>query len=390
MAVATETPAAPPVAPEEAGEPARALPGWTRTLAVTTLRSLVPVVLALLAGAVLLLILGRSPVRFYSDVFRYGIQMNNWQNSAVLMAPLLLMAAALVVVFRANIWNLGYDAQYLLGAVFVVGYGPWMFAHWPTPVADVVLFLIAGTAGAIWTIVPALLRAYFGTNEIITTLMMSFIGIDVANILVKGPFQDPTVTIPQTKTIPYADMLPNIPGTRIHVGFLVAIGVVLVLHYLLTRTSFGLRLKVFGENPKAARHVGIDVRRLIVTSFLWSGFLIGLSAAVDILGLWSYVRANWNPSYGNTVIPFVFLARLNLLAVIPFVAFYAVLSTGGDLATQAVSLPTDFLLVIVALILLFMAVIEFLGRRRALGQSYLTKGLKDALRQPLFRRRKST
>jgi len=387
VAIAAEDRAAAPAPP--APPPARPATGRGQMVVLTFVRSLVPVVLALLAGAVLLLVLGRSPVRFYSDVWRYGVELNNWQNSAVLMAPLLLVAAGLVVVFRANIWNLGYDAQYLLGAVFVVGYGPWMFAHFPLPVAYAVLFVMAGLAGAIWTIVPALLRAYFGTNEIITTLMMSFIGIDVANILVKGPFQDPTVTIPQTKTIPYNDMLPNIPGTHIHVGFLVALGIVLVLHYLLTRTSFGLRLQVFGENPKAARHVGINVRRLIISSFLWSGFLIGVSAAVDILGLWSYVRANWNPSYGNTVIPFVFLARLNLLAVIPFVAFYAVLSTGGDLATQAVSLPTDFLLVIVALILLFMTIIEFLGRRRELGQSYLTKGLREALRQPLVRRRRS-
>ncbi len=388
MAVVTEERTATPA--PAAPEPVAHTHGRGHTLVLTVVRSLVPVVLALLAGAVLLLILGRSPVLFYTDVWRYGIEIDNWQNSAVLMAPLLLMAAALVVVFRANIWNLGYDAQYLLGAVLVVGYGPWMFTHWPVPIAYIVLFLMAGAAGAIWTIVPALLRAYFGTNEIITTLMMSFIGIDLANILVKGPFQDPTVTIPQTKTIPLNGVLPNIPGTHIHIGFLIALGVVLVLHYLLTRTSFGLRLQVFGENPKAARHVGINVRRLIVTSFLWSGFLIGISAAVDILGLWTYVRSNWNPGYGNTVIPFVFLARLNLLAVIPFVAFYSVLSTGGDLATQAVNLPTDFLLVIVALILLFMTIIEFIGRRRELGQSYLTKGLWEAMRQPLVRRRKPT
>jgi simple sugar transport system permease protein len=108
---------------------------------------------------------------------------------------------------------------------------------------------------------------------------------------------------------------------------------------------------------------------------------------VDVLGLWAYVRANWNPGYGDTVIPFVFLARLNPLAVVPFVAFYAVLSTGGDLAAQQASLPTDFLLVLVALILLFMTVIEYLGRRRDLGQSYLTPGLKEALRRPLVRRR---
>ena len=141
-----------------------------------------------------------------------------------------------------------------------------------------------------------------------------------------------------------------------------------------------------GANPRAARHVGIDLRRLVVVSFLVSGFLIGLAAAGDILGLWGYIRTSWNPAYGDTIIPFVFLARLNALAVVPFIAFFSVISTGGDLAASNANLSTDFLPVLVALILLFMTVIEFMGRRRELGQSYLTPGLKQALRAPLHRR----
>jgi len=108
--------------------------------------------------------------------------------------------------------------------------------------------------------------------------------------------------------------------------------------------------------------MGIDVRRLIIRAFLVSGALVGLSAAVDVLGVLGYLRANSNPAYGATVIPFVFLARLNPLAVIPFICFFAVLSTGGDLAATDANVSTDFLLVLVALILLFMTIIEFLGR----------------------------
>ena len=115
--------------------------------------------------------------------------------------------------------------------------------------------------------------------------------------------------------------------------------------------------------------------------------LVGAAAAADILGVWGYMRANWNPGYGDTVIPFVFLARLNPLALIPYIAFFAVLSNGGDLAASNANLPTDFLLVLVALILLFMTVIEYLGRKRDLGGSYLTPGLRKALRSPLRRRR---
>jgi simple sugar transport system permease protein len=348
------------------------------------IRSLLPVLLGLIAGAVLLLILGRDPLTFYSNIWQGGIQQGSWEDSAMRGAPLLLIAVGLTVIFRANIWNLGYDGQFLVGAALITGLAPHLESA-PNVVSLVVLFFVAAAAGAAWTIIPAFLKARYETNEIITTLMMSFIGVGVANLLVKGPFQDPTVNIPQTRVIPIDHMLPPIPGTRIHVGVLVALAAALLAAFMLKRTSFGLRLHVLGANPRAAAHVGINVRRLIVTSFLVSGALVGAAAAADILGVWGYMRANWNPGYGDTVIPFVFLARLNALAVIPFIAFFAVLSNGGDLAASNANLPTDFLLVLVALILLFMTVIEFLGRRRDLGGSYLTPGLKRALRTPLFR-----
>ena len=348
------------------------------------IRSIVPVVLALVAGGILLLGLGRNPLTFYGNIWKGGIQLGAWQDSAIRMAPLLLIAAGLTVIFRANIWNLGYNGQYLLGAALVSGYGPSLVNDLPLWLALTVLFLLAGAAGALWTVIPAVLKALYGTNEIITTLMMSFIGIDLASILIKGPFHDSSTPLPQTAVI--SKLLPSIPGTRIHVGLLVALAAILVVHYVLTRTAWGLRLQIMGANARAARHFGVNLPRLIVVAFLVSGLLVGLAAAADILGLWGYVRADQNPAYGDTVIPFVFLARLNALAVVPFIAFFAVLSTGGDLAAQQANLPTDFLLVLVGLILLFMTVTEYLGRRRDLGGSYLTPGLAEALRSPLRRR----
>ena len=351
------------------------------------IRSVVPVALALGAGAILLLGLGRHPLAFYGDIWTNGVENGAWQDSATRMAPFLLIAAGLTVIFRANIWNLGYNGQFLLGAALVSGYGPGLVNDVPLWAAMVVLFLLAGAIGALWTLVPAVLKARYGTNEIITTLMMSFIGIDLASILIKGPFHDSTTPLPQTAVL--TKMLPSIPGTRIHVGLLVAFAAVLVVHYVLTRTSWGLRLQIMGANPRAARHFGIDLPRLIVVAFLVSGFLVGLAAAADILGLQGYIRTGWNPAYGDTIIPFVFLARLNALAVVPFIAFFSVVSTGGDIAAADANLSTNFLLVLVGLILLFMTVIEYLGRRREFGASYLTPGLRQALRAPLVRRRSS-
>ncbi len=365
--------------------PARSRPAG-RLLDVLV-RSIVPVALALVVGGILLLGLGRNPLTFYGNIWKGGIETGAWQDSAIRMAPFLLIAAGLTVIFRANIWNLGYNGQFLLGAALVSGYGPPLVNKVPLALAIVVLFVLAGAAGALWTVIPALLKARYGTNEIITTLMMSFIGIDLASILIKGPFHDATTPLPQTRVVPLNKMLPSIPGTRIHAGLLVAFAAILVVHYILTRTSWGLRLQIMGANPRAARHFGINLPRLIVVAFLASGALVGLAAAADILGLWGYIRTGWNPAYGDTIIPFVFLARLNALAVVPFIAFFAVLSTGGDLAAQQANLPTDFLLVLVGLILLFMTVIEYMGRRRELGASYLTPGLKQALRAPLLRGR---
>jgi simple sugar transport system permease protein len=175
-------------------------------------------------------------------------------------------------------------------------------------------------------------------------------------------------------------MLPTLPGTRTHVGIVIAAVLVLIVHYATTRTSFGLKLQVLGANPRAAVHVGLDPKRVILSSFICSGALVGIAAAVEVLGIWGYVRADWNPAYGDAVIPFVFLARLNALAVVPFILFYSVLSIGGDFATQNAGLPVDFLLVIIGLTLLFMVFIEYLGRNREMGRSYVTPGLRESLR----------
>jgi general nucleoside transport system permease protein len=155
---------------------------------------------------------------------------------------------------------------------------------------------------------------------------------------------------------------------------------VLVVHYVTTRTSFGLKLQVLGANPRAAVHVGLDPKRVILSAFICSGALVGVAAAIEILGIWGYMRADFNPAYGDAVIPFVFLARLNALGVVPFILFYSVLSIGGDFAAQDAGLPVDFLLVIVGLTLLFMVFIEYLGRTREMGRTYVTPGLREGLR----------
>jgi simple sugar transport system permease protein len=335
------------------------------------LRSVLPLVLAVGTGAIVLVAIGVDPIQYYKDIYSGGIQFGAWQDSVMRMAPLLLMAVGLIVVFRAGIWNLGMDGQFLLAGAIVSGTAPLLEHHVPNTLNLIVMFLLAGAVGAAWTVVPAVLKARYELNEIITTLMMTFIGINLAQILVKGPFQDPTTTTPQTRTLDFRALLPSIPGTRIHVGIFVAAFAALVVWFLMSRTSFGLRLQVLGASVRAARHMGLDVPRLIVGSFLISGLFVGLAAAAEILGIWGYQRADYNPAFGLWVVPLVFLARLHPIGVIPYVFLLAAVSIGGDYAAQNANLTPRFTLLLVGLTLLFMALTEWLARRRELGGSYL-------------------
>jgi ABC-type uncharacterized transport system permease subunit len=366
----TQTTAAADVRQTPAGE-APARPRHLGRLADFLLRSVLPLLLALGAGAIVLAAIGVDPIQYYKDVYSGGIEFTAWEDSIMRMAPLLLMAVGLIVVFRAGIWNLGMDGQFLLAAAVISGIAPRVEHHLPNTLNLVLMFLIAGAVGAAWTIVPAVLKARYELNEIITTLMMTFIGINLAQILVKGPFQDPTIITPQTRALDFTALLPSIPGTRIHAGILVALAAAVVVWFLVSRTSFGLRLQVLGASTRSARHMGLNVPRLIVVSFLLSGMFVGFAAAAEILGVWGYAKADWNPAFGLWVVPLVFLARLHPIGVIPYVFLLALASIGGDYAAQNAGLTPRFTLLLVGLTLLFMALTEWIARNRELGGSYL-------------------
>jgi simple sugar transport system permease protein len=329
-------------------------------------RSAAPVVYGLIAGGVLLLVMGKDPVAFYRTTIESGLL--TWSGlvqTLIRLAPLLLMSAGFIVAFQAGLWNIGGDGQFLLAAAVVGGVGAPLVGIMPFWLALILLCVIGFTVGGAWTIVPSFMKAYYGMNEIITTLMMTFIGINLANILIKGPFLSHATLVPQTSVIPFNDLLPYIPGTRIHVGIVIALVVLAMVHYMQTRTGYGLRLRILAASPKAAVHAGLSVKRDIMTAFALSGGLIGLAAAVEILGVWGYVRADWNPAFGMTLFAIVFLAGLDVIVVIPFVFFFAVIQIGGHEAARQAGLPNDFLLLLVGLILFFMVLSEWMRKRGA-------------------------
>jgi ABC-type uncharacterized transport system permease subunit len=334
------------------------------------LRVALPILLAFAAGALVLLALGKNPLDYYTFVFRRGLF--SWpglQETITRSAPLLLIAAGLIVAFRAGIWNLGVDGQFLLAAVVCSAVAPWLIGFLPRWLALAASFAVAAGVGASWSLIPALLKARYGVNEIITTLMMSFLGISLANVLIKLVFRDPTTTVPQTPTLPVPFRLPRLFDTTVHFGIAIALAAILLVQFVMTRTAFGLKLRIVGANPRAAVHAGLPMSALTFATFALSAALIGMGGAVEILGVHGTVRADWNPAYGLLVIPLVFLARFNGFGSILFVLFFAALQIGGESAARRLDVPHYFVLLLVSLVLLFLAIVEYLdhlsARRRA-------------------------
>ncbi|MGV6871679.1 putative B6 ABC transporter permease subunit 2 [Pseudochelatococcus sp. B33] len=325
-----------------------------------------PLLAALLLTAGALAVLGVDPAAYFGQVVQRGLLSPSGLQAAVTrMAPLLLLAASLILAFRAGIWNLGGDGQYLLGAVIAAAVAPLLAGALPLWLAWLACFAAAAAVGAAWSVLPAWLRAFRGINEVVSSLMMSFLGLSLANVLIKFVFQDPGTTVPQTVTLPVAERLPRLPGGAVSSGVLLGLAAVLLVHWVMTRTAFGLRLRIVGLNARAAAHAGLDVPWLTLTVFALSAGLAGLAGAVDVLGVQGNVRADWNPAYGLMVVPLVFLARLNGISAIVFVFIFSVLSVGGESAARRLGVPNYVTLMIVAILLIALAAGEALDQRAA-------------------------
>lgn len=325
-----------------------------RNVAPTVISSLWPVLAALAAGSLIIWMLGANPVTFFTEVIHFGLAGDAWQQSLIAMAPLMLIALGQIISFRAGLWNLSYTGTYLLAAAVVAGLAPQLAGVMPAWASSVLIAALAILVGGALGVIPAWLKTRNGANEVVSSLMVSFVAMGLASLLVRGPFQDPAVTVPQTRVLPLERMLPFLPGSSVHTGVAIALVVLIVAHIALTRTSFGVRVDMLGANPGATRHAGVNTGRLTLLVFVLSGAAFALAGTVDMLGLWGYMRADFAPNYGDMILPFVFLARLNPLGSLPFVGFFGVFSTGGTLAAQSAGLSVDVLLVIVALVLFFM------------------------------------
>ncbi|HEX5146597.1 MAG TPA: ABC transporter permease [Conexibacter sp.] len=323
------------------------------------------VLAALLVGAILLSALGNDPLATYRSMVdsSFGSPLA-FSQTLTLAAPLILTAAAAAVVYRMRIYSIGQDGQLIAGAIAGSGIALVLGPGVPGLPTIVVVLLASVVGGLVWALIPALSRAYLGTNEVISTLMMNFIALGLMSYLVIGSmsqWRDKTnAAAAQAAAIPPQAGLPGF-FEQADVGILIAIAVALLLAVAVRFTRWGFELRVIGDSIEAARYAGINVARHVVIVLCLSGALAGLAGGVQITSVTlSLDPAGVDPGLGlgYTGIVVAALARLGLIASIPVAVLMAALLNAGP-ALQLIGIPSSLVVVLQGTILLFVAASQF-------------------------------
>lgn len=316
---------------------------------------------ALAVSSVALLALDVAPLEAYRVLFvqtlttEFGIR-----ETLVEAVPLILAGLAVYLPLKAGLWNVGAEGQLVLGAVASTWVG--LNVSLPAVFLLPLMFLAATVVGAVWAGVPAILKAKWDINEIITTLLLTFVAADVMSYLVRGPMQSPTGNFPQTAILPAAAQLPILPGLDVHAGLVVALVAAVLVYLLMTRTRFGFEVTFVGSNDAAAEHAGMSKTRVYVLVLVIGGVLAAFAGVAEIAGNQARLRAAFEPGYGFTAIPIALLGRDNALNVVLAGLFFAVLFVGGDSLSILMGVPAALIEIIQALIILFLITAEFFKR----------------------------
>jgi simple sugar transport system permease protein len=302
---------------------------------------LLALICTVIIGVILFAALGKDPVRglqiFFWEPVRTGYALG---ELVVKATPLLLIALGLAVCYRSNVWNIGAEGQYLMGAIAASGIA--LMADNTTTSWIVVPILLAGILGGmVWAGVAALLRDKFNTNEILVSLMLVYVAVQVLGYVVYGPWKDPAgYNFPQTKTFDLVTRIPRLfQGSRLSIGVLFALVGVGGMWIFLFRTRAGFAQQVGGLAPAAARYAGFSSRRALWTAFLISGGMAGLAGALEVAGpigqLTPYVPAG----YGFAAIIVAYVGRLHPIGMMFSALLMSMFYIGGELAQSRMGLP---------------------------------------------------
>ncbi len=327
---------------------------------------------AMAVGGLAVLALGRSPGQAFAVYFVAPLS-ESWslQALAVKASPLILIAVGLSFPFRANLWNIGAEGQFVAGGAL----GGWLallthdgayqqtFGGWWILPA----MLVLGTAGgALYALIPAMLRVSLGVSEILSSLMLVYVAGYGLDYLVRGPWRDPQgFNFPVSVTFDPEATLPSlIADGRLHAGVLVTVAAVLLAALVLGRTMFGYEVRLFGAAPKAARFAGFSDTALTLTVFAISGGLAGLAGIIEVSGQINQLQPSISPGYGFTAIIVAFLGRLSPFGIVLAGLVLALTIIGGEGAQVVMKLPLDLTSAFQGILLMCVLAADVLARYR--------------------------
>ena len=346
----------------------------------TTMVYLSPVIallLTLLSGILLFSLMGVNPFKALHAFFVQPLMSSyGWAELGVKATPLILIGVALSIGFRAGVWNIGAEGQLTLGAICGGGVALWFYEV--DSIFVLPLMIIAGIAGGMaWAAIPAFLRTRFNANEILTSLMLTYVATLFLSFLVHGPWRDPDgFNFPESRIFSDSATLPIImQGTRLHIGWLFALGAVLAAWVMMSKMLVGFQIKVVGQAPEAGRYAGFSVNRLIWITLLLGGACAGLAGLVEVSGPIGQLLPSISPGYGFTAIIVAFVGRLHPVGVLLSGLLLALSYLGGESAQITMNLPLAVTGVFQGLLLFFLLACDVLIYYRVQRtQSYVTSG----------------
>jgi len=368
---------------------------FNRLLDTTPL--LIALVLALLVSAVLLLALNTDPIKAYGSMFQgaFGTE-NAFAETLVKAIPLLFVAIGVCIAFRGGVTNIGGEGQMIAGAV--VGTATALALSNAPGIVSIIVSLIAGfLAGALYGGLAGFLKAYFGVNEILSTIMLNQIAFLLMNYMLNGPLLDPTEVgtnhIPKTAKLAQAAQLPRLSivlpdalysalhglgyggsteifaKTRLHFGLVLAIVLAFIVYFLLWRTTIGYRIRAVGQSERAARYAGINVKRQMMLSMFLAGGCAGLAGVVQVLGLQYRLQTDgsatgFTANAGFNGIVAALFGGLNPIGAIPAAIFFGGLLVGAQKMQRDMGVPASLITAINGLIVIFVVSSQVFVTRR--------------------------
>jgi general nucleoside transport system permease protein len=340
----------------------------TRLLPIAS--SLLAIAAALGVGALLIAIAGVNPLKAYAILFSESLaSYYGFANTLNKTAPLLLTSLGVLVALKGGQFNIGGEGQIYMGGLgsAIVG----LSLHGLPALVHIPLALLGGVLlGAAWGLIPGYLKAMRGVNEVITTLLLNYIAINLISYVVSGPLLEPKAPSPFSPAIAPTAQLPILlPQTQTHAGILLGLAATGILWIVFARSPLGYRIETVGQNPIAARYAGISVERTIVLVMALAGGLAGLAGAGEVLGLKYRLFENFSPGYGFDAIAIAFLSRGNLLGVVLTSLFFGALRGGANVMQRSAGVPVTVVLAIQGLTVLFIAISLVVERRLSVRES---------------------